>query len=401
MALRQKGPTLVGVLWMETFLCLVVIALRIYTRAVILRNNGWDDFLLIITWFLMVAFAALCTASATYGMGVHATELSADDTSHGMLLLLTGQSVVAVAMGVSKCAVATFLMRIVVNKWHKAFLWFWNITIMFLSILLAIVVFAQCTPVESIWDSRVTQESCPVNMPMVATVLCAWSVVLDFVLALFPWYALWNLNIKQKEKITICISLSLGVFAGICGIIRTTSLGSLTVSTDYLYATTDSVMWTNSELTTTIICVSVPALRPLYRSLRGLNSSKDASNYNNIGGSSYGKTSGNRSRQPSYGMDTLVTSVQARGRNGDGDPKNEIEIEIDDREDVDVDTRHILGPAGRPGGGGGSPRGASRDIYQTREVIVSYEDRRQAVGEGGSIGEGGSSPDPVRARQHL
>ncbi|KAL4928050.1 uncharacterized protein BDV17DRAFT_298785 [Aspergillus undulatus] len=372
MALRQKGPTLVGVLWMETFLCLVVLLLRFYTRARILHNPGWDDLLLVITWILMVAFAGLCTASAMYGMGVHATELTVEEQSHGMLLLLSGQSVVSIAMGVSKCAVSAFLMRIVVNKWHKAFLWFWNITIMFLSILLAIVVFAQCTPVESIWDSRVPSQGCPISMPKVATVMCAWSAVLDFVLAFFPWYALWQLNMKKREKITICMSLSLGVFAGICGIIRTTGLGALTESEDYLYATTDSVIWTNSELTTTIVCVSVPALRPLYRSIRGLSSSKDASSYNNPG--TYGKIS----RQPSYGMDTLVTASQARGRDRDG--KN---VEVDDNEDMD--TKRILAGDG----------GRSHNIYQVREVTVSYEDRRP--------GEGSVSSDstPVRAKQHI
>ncbi|KAL4907811.1 hypothetical protein BDW74DRAFT_189220 [Aspergillus multicolor] len=398
MTLRQKGPTLVGVLWMEVFLCLVILCARFYTRLFILRNTGWDDLLLALTWVLMVAFCALCTASATYGMGVHADLLSQHQNSHGMLLLLVGQTVISIAMGLSKCAVTAFLMRIVVNKWHKAFLWFWNITIMALSLLLAISVFAQCTPVQSIWDSRVPQQSCPLDLTQIATVMCAWSAVLDFVLALFPWYALWNLNIKRKEKITICLSLSLGVFAGICGVIRTTSLGALKVSTDYLYATTDSVIWTNSELTTTILCVSAPALRPLYRSLRGQVSSKDASNYNNINGSSYGKTTGNRTRKESYGMDTLVTSVVPKGHERSDSGSDAVK-----GDEEDVDTRHILSP--RPSGT--MAQGQHHNIYQTREVIVEYEERRPGdVGEGGSLGslgnEGLASPVvPVRVRQHI
>lgn len=44
-----------------------------------------------------------------------------------------------------------------------------------------------------------------------SNVYLAWSAVLDFVLALFPWVALWNLNMKKKEKYTICLSLSLGI----------------------------------------------------------------------------------------------------------------------------------------------------------------------------------------------
>lgn len=65
----------------------------------------------------MIAFAGLCTGSALYGMGVHRDLLSTDENAQGMLLLLAGQSVVAIAMGTSKCAVAAFLMRIVVKRW--------------------------------------------------------------------------------------------------------------------------------------------------------------------------------------------------------------------------------------------------------------------------------------------
>jgi hypothetical protein len=48
---------------------------------------------------------------------------------------------------------------------------------------------------------------------------------------------LWNLNMKRREKITVCVSLSLGIFAGVCGIIRTTGLGVLANSADYLCKT--------------------------------------------------------------------------------------------------------------------------------------------------------------------
>ncbi|KAJ5493721.1 hypothetical protein N7463_009808 [Penicillium fimorum] len=371
MVLRDKGPTLVGVLWFETLLCMIVLALRVYTRTVIRNTIGWDDLLLIVTWILMVIFSGLCTAAAHHGMGVHANKLGVEETPQGMLLLLVGQSVIAIAMGLSKCAVAAFLMRIVVKTWHKIFLWFWNISIMVLSILLAITVFAQCTPVQSIWDSRVPSNGCSLDLALVATIMCAWSAVLDFVLALFPWVALWNLNMKKKEKYTICISLSLGIFAGICGVVRTTGLDALTQSTDYLYATTDSVMWTMSELTTTIICVTIPALRPLYRSIRGNNSSNDASYYNNL--PPYGKYSGGRSGEcsakPTFAMDTITTTT-INGKDIDAESgasgRNEEHGE-------DTDTKHILQ----------HPDSRSPGIYQVNEVRISYEDRRPGDGMAG------------------
>lgn len=66
---------------------------------------------------LMTAFAACISRSVAYGMGTHASQLNLDDDSHGILWLLIGQFIIAIAMGISKCAVAVFLLRIVNKAW--------------------------------------------------------------------------------------------------------------------------------------------------------------------------------------------------------------------------------------------------------------------------------------------
>lgn len=312
---------------------------------------------------------------------------------------------------------------------------------MALSILLAITVFAQCTPVQSIWDSRVPSNGCSLNLTIMATIMCgmlcfspsihdlpsslsniylAWSAVLDFVLALFPWVALWNLNMKKKEKYTICLSLSLGILlvflSQLLPYYNTNTLSqrrnlrrnpnngsrrfnsinrlSLCVSESFIYfpkpanvridATTDSVMWTMSELTTTIICVSIPALRPLYRSIRGNLSSNDASNYNDLPpyAKSSGGRSGGRNAKPTFAMDT-VTTTTVHGKDIDSDSRGSGGNE---GHGEDTDTRHILQ----------HPPPHSTGIYQVNEVTVSYEDRRP-----GDVTPGDDIPIPVKARQHI
>lgn len=96
---------------------------------------------------------------------------------------------------------------------------------------MAITVYAQCYPVQSLWDTDVAVEACPISLTEIATVACgkftsprrrthcrcqlivllAWSAAMDFFLAFFPWYVIWGLNMKTKDKITICVSLSLGI----------------------------------------------------------------------------------------------------------------------------------------------------------------------------------------------
>ncbi|OTA83720.1 hypothetical protein M434DRAFT_16599 [Hypoxylon sp. CO27-5] len=275
MPLGGKGPTTIAVLSVEVVLAAAFIAMRFYTRKVMKGGVGSDDYLLMVTWIFQALFVVFMIISSVYGFGQHTTDISAEDVRKATKTELIGQLSVSLAMGLSKTSVAMFLMRIIVAVWHKAVLWFWIITMMAWSILLAISCFAQCTPVEALWDARVKIQSCPINLTTIAFIMCSWSAAMDFFLAAFPWIVLWNLNMQKREKITICVSLSLGVLAGICGVIRTSGLAVLSQTADYLYATADSVMWTSSELTITIICVSIPVLRPLWIGLFGGIKSSD------------------------------------------------------------------------------------------------------------------------------
>jgi hypothetical protein len=39
----------------------------------------------------------------------------------------------------------------------------------------------------------------------------AWFVAADFCFAILPWFVIWDLNMKNKEKITVACGLSLGI----------------------------------------------------------------------------------------------------------------------------------------------------------------------------------------------
>ncbi|EXK24850.1 hypothetical protein FOXG_12002 [Fusarium oxysporum f. sp. lycopersici 4287] len=81
-----------------------------------------------------------------------------------------------------------------------------------MSIFLAVTVFAQCTPAESIWNPELAdQRVCHLSLTAVAITYCSYAAAMDFILAGFPWIALHGLNMKPKERHTICLSLSLGV----------------------------------------------------------------------------------------------------------------------------------------------------------------------------------------------
>ncbi|KAF4609614.1 hypothetical protein G7Y89_g15841 [Cudoniella acicularis] len=301
MPLGGKGPVLVTVLWSENFLSAILIGLRFYTRTFIITRIGWDDYALIATWLLMVGYAAMSSVSAAAGLGQHAGDLTTEMFANALFFEMIAQVFACFAIGMAKVAVSLFLMRIVVNKWHKGILWFCIATMMTLSTLLAIGVFVHCTPTRSLWDPQLAAEQvCHLNFILLAKLDCGWAAAMDFFLALLPWLILWNVNMKRRDKITVCISLSLGVFAGVCGVIRTSGLDALSQTSDYLYATTESLIWTSTEVTMTIVCVCISALRPLWTHLRGGSSS---------GG--YQEHTGPRSKRgTSYGLQNLPSETR-------------------------------------------------------------------------------------------
>lgn len=244
---------------------------------------------------------------------------------------------------------------------------------MAISILLAVSVFAQVTPVEALWNPAVKGEY-HMNLTVIATVTCVWSAAMDFFLALFPWMVLWQLNMRKKEKITICVSLSLGVIAGICGIVRTTTLNALSNSADYLCkfrfadkllqrilivdldACSDSVCWTFSELTLTIVCVTLPALRPLWKRVTG-QSSSGYGNYHKQSQSKSGFAS--RSENGAINLDYMPGASKKPM-----DPTYTSQVgKASLHTDADSD-RSILG----------NGKGSNEAIQRVQEVTVTYDD---------------------------
>lgn len=46
----DRGLTVIWSMWMMVAVCAVFVGARLYTRALIIHNIGWDDWLLLVCW---------------------------------------------------------------------------------------------------------------------------------------------------------------------------------------------------------------------------------------------------------------------------------------------------------------------------------------------------------------
>jgi hypothetical protein len=80
-------------------------------------------------------------------------------------------------IGLGKCAVGIFLLRIVRNKFQKGFIWAFLAGTVFITLFASVVVVVQCDPVESTWDKRIPGK-CWIDFSKVGlTVGCEYSLL--------------------------------------------------------------------------------------------------------------------------------------------------------------------------------------------------------------------------------
>ncbi|OCK81465.1 hypothetical protein K432DRAFT_392157 [Lepidopterella palustris CBS 459.81] len=342
----------------ETILALSFLSLRFWARLRLLGGLRSDDYLLLGALLSLVTVTALGIAAALEGFGRHSHDLTPSQNVKATRLIIISQTFLAVCIVFSKTAVADFLLKIVVERWHKNVLWFCIVSTTILGTSVFLGFYTQCTPLESVWNPSVTGK-CHMNMTVLGTINA------DFVLAALPWYFLRNLQMKPKEKIIINLSLSVGVFAGVCGIIRVTKAVALSAKSDYTYklhifsrqnSTLDEnislQLWSTTETTVSIMCLCVPTFRPLWRRfVKGL--SRDDS------GGPFSKSdqgyplSGRTHTSVGAGNNTFVTA-------GGGIKHSQ----KPDNESTDSILRDEDRPSGRLGG-----------IKETKSVVVEYDDR--------------------------
>ncbi|RKL10205.1 hypothetical protein BFJ68_g8821 [Fusarium oxysporum] len=199
------------------------------------------------------------------------------------------------AFGFPKLAVVALITRLMnPGRLHKIFLWVLAGCCMMGLIGCIIILFAQCSPVESQWTFSITDKKCwsPYVLVNFAIFAGALSAFTDLYLAVYPAVVLFHLQMNKRKKIALSFALGIGSIATIVAIYKCTRLPSLANETS------DLVIWTVIEASTIIIACCIPVLQPLVDALlgrRAFGSSPGYKNYNSSGYQNYGNS---RTGQP-------------------------------------------------------------------------------------------------------
>ncbi|KAM7187538.1 hypothetical protein V8F33_011185 [Rhypophila sp. PSN 637] len=273
-----RAPMAIASMWCLTAVTFIFVLLRLYTRAVVVHQVGWDDHIFVFSAVLLLLYTVSLNLSATYGFGQPITDLPLEDAVLAVKWEMVGQTFAVIGMATAKVSLGLFLLRIVFETWHKVVLVVASLSLLIVSILTAVIFWIQCIPPQSVFDPRV-EGRCIIKVTPFSILLGSWCAAADFFFAAFPWVFIWQLNMRYGEMVTIAASMSLGVLAGACGIIRTIDLSGL-ASANYTEYTVNLIVWSAAELAITMVCAGIPVIRPLFRRNKAISRTPGASSSN-------------------------------------------------------------------------------------------------------------------------
>ncbi|TKW54605.1 hypothetical protein CTA1_3418 [Colletotrichum tanaceti] len=270
----DRGTRLLASTWSLVGASAVLLFLRIYCKIWRGRGLWWDDHMLIVAWTTLTISVSINSYIVSLGFGRHIWTVGDDDKREINLFTILVATFGIVATTTSKTSFALTLYRIVTQAWTKRLLLFIIATVNVSMNLVWVFGLAKCTPLAKVWDAGVPGR-CWDRTKLVRFQLFAayYSALLDFVLAFLPWPILMGATMRRRERLGVAVAMSLGAIAGACGIVKAVLVVSMT-STDITYDRVDLTIWTLTEPAASIMAISIPVLRMLYRELKSTSTQR-------------------------------------------------------------------------------------------------------------------------------
>ncbi|KAF7896246.1 hypothetical protein EAF00_006260 [Botryotinia globosa] len=256
---------LVGTI-VPTALGTLFVAGRLYTRGVITRNWGWDDFCILMAWILTIFVAVTNALFCNYGGGRHVELQTPSDLKPFFVLAFVSRILYQVSLMMVRVAICLVYSRIFQDRQSKIIVYSLLAFQIATTIPLTLIVVFQCDPIVSQWDFSVEQVSCIDPLPGIIT-FTTCSVFSDVALILFVIPRVLPLKINKRQKATLVAIVSFGILVIIASIIRFIRSKPIFTERDYTWNLWEITTWSSIELNTALFCVSAPCLRPLVRKI--------------------------------------------------------------------------------------------------------------------------------------
>ncbi|CAI7572123.1 unnamed protein product [Penicillium bialowiezense] len=294
----NQGPRILIATAITTAAALITVIARFYVRICIIRNVGWDDYIMGLTMVLSACGFAIIVPEVKFGAGRHIGFVG-ESAKTAMHLNFATQGIYLFAIGTVKISIGLFLLRFAGRKGYKIFIWVVIVLMALYTTICFLTLVFQCKDIRSNWDSTVKSECFAPKQLLILSytnTALALNILTDLIFAVLPVLMLRHLQVNRRVKASLICILGLGVFACAAAFVKLSILPSYGRTGDFLWDYTNLTIWVVTECNTGIIAGSLPTLKPLFKKVLGTYGSRSKTTREYYNSKQYRLRSMSRSR---------------------------------------------------------------------------------------------------------
>ncbi|KAF2192261.1 hypothetical protein K469DRAFT_553143 [Zopfia rhizophila CBS 207.26] len=269
---ENEGPAILGTTIAVTTLALFTLIIRLYVRFHMIKNVGWDDYVMMAAMCLCVAGQAIIIPQVHFGAGRHINHIPPKDFQTAFKLNFISQPIYLIAISFVKLSIGFFLLRVAVTPFYRrtiisvmVFMALYT-TACFLTILL------QCTNLAVQWDPT-AKGTCwgATTLKALGYTNAALNITTDLLFAIIiPIPMILGIQMNRRTKGSIIGILGLGIFATAAALVKVGYLTEYGKTGDWLWDSRNITIWTVLECNIGVIAGNLPTMKPIFRRVLGL-----------------------------------------------------------------------------------------------------------------------------------
>ncbi|PVH68748.1 hypothetical protein DL98DRAFT_474508 [Cadophora sp. DSE1049] len=239
----------------------IFVLARLYSRLIIIKSFGADDYWIGISWVASLALTVLNCVFVHYGSGHHSMLQTKADGILTIKLAFVTRIFYNFVLGTTKIGICAFYLRIFSDQWSRYLSFALSGFIGLYTLFFVIFTIAFCFP-----DPKKPFGKCTKNTPDLF-VSAACNILADLLLLAFIAPRIWGLRIKKMLKVALLGVLGLSILVIVAAFIRMFKVKAFNESKDRSWDFVNITTWSAVEVQTGLFCASAPAIKPLLRKL--------------------------------------------------------------------------------------------------------------------------------------
>ncbi|OCL11955.1 hypothetical protein AOQ84DRAFT_313007 [Glonium stellatum] len=268
---EDQGPTILAITLTVTSLALVTLIIRLFVRIRMIRNVGWDDYMMVLAMALCIAGQGVIIPEVRNGAGKHITHIPPGSIMKGLKYNFITQPIFLWAICMVKMSVGFFLLRVAATPFFRRAITSIMVFMGVYTLVCFCTIMFQCTNLAVQWDSSVKSKCfTPRTLRGLSYTNVALNIFTDLLFSvIIPIPMLWNVQMNIRTKSSVLGVMGLGVFATAAALVKTSFLTTYGKNGDWLWDSRNLTIWTVIESNVGIIAGNLPCMKPLFRRILG------------------------------------------------------------------------------------------------------------------------------------